>query len=268
VFFREARHQEYEGAGGADAGECPQSRDASAGPAVQLDNYGRNPTLNNKRRRGRLYHRVRSFMAICRGSGRKVLWMTLTTATGGRADRMAYDVQRLMQAIEQNLKFRNLVHLMVQTAEGNGVAHLLVGWKPGGGERPREFWIPLKTWLKPRWKAIHGADQADVRSLHSGGVAKYLLSQYVMGQEALVRVSWSWRRLYQFPLVKVWRWWIRDVYGFGRLREAICAWESMLLDRAPPGVLTLGFIRELWRTWRPLRFRQTEDWRPSIVTLG
>jgi len=98
-----------------------------------------------------------------------MLFMTLTTAPGGDRRPLAYDVKRLLQRIERELGFKGLVHYMVQTLEGNGVAHLILGWGRGPGERPSEFWIPQR-WLSEMWLEIHGARVVDVRAVRQGRV--------------------------------------------------------------------------------------------------
>src|SRR3989442_5058498 len=123
-------------------------------------------------------------MAACTGRGWPMLFMTLTTAPGGVGRPLAYDVERLLQKVERELGFKGLVHYMVQTLEGNGVAHLILGWGPSPGERSRDFWIPQR-WLAEIWLEIHGARVVDVRAVRQGrarwrGFARELIWPYVV----------------------------------------------------------------------------------------
>jgi len=234
--------------------------------ALSLDTCSRESTKPRvavwSRKQRRAYHRVRSFMAACAGRGWPMLFMTLTTAPGGDGRPLAYDVKRLLQKVERELGFNGLVHYMVQTLEGNGVAHLILGWGPSPGERSRDFWIPQR-WLAEIWLEIHGARVVDVRAVRKGrpgwsGLARYLIGQYVAGQEGMVRLSWSWRRLFGFPLVQVWKWW-RHWYRGQPFREMVRAWDELMAGgevHGPPAegageglTVSLESIRMGWRSF-------------------
>jgi len=77
-------------------------------------------------------------------------------------------------------------YLAVSTTEGFGVMHI-----PYFGD-----YLPQK-WISDAWLSIHGASIVDIRKIggkeiyNSKGLAGYFLRQYVAGQDALDRFSYS-----------------------------------------------------------------------------
>jgi hypothetical protein len=59
-------------------------------------------------------------------------------------------------------------------------------------------WIP-QAWLSDIWRELTGARVVFIRRVSNGGgnvkrIARYCVQQYLAGQSAIVRVSWSWWR--------------------------------------------------------------------------
>ena len=107
-----------------------------------------------KQKRG--YHRVRSLLWFWECHKFQVLWVTLSTAEGGDAEKLTYRHKQLRQRIERQLGFQGLEYYQVRTEEGHGVLHIFWAWRVPDGERPRHFWIS-QQWLSSQWEALHGA---------------------------------------------------------------------------------------------------------------
>jgi hypothetical protein len=124
-------------------------------------------------------------------------------------------------------------------------------------ETSRRVYIAQK-WLSQQWSEIHGAQIVWIKKLRAGGmnvkrVSRYFVSQYLANQDAIKRVSWSWRRS-RLPLGKAWTYMKKEFlgskdysspWGFG-IRPAILTKEELLdvwdqlLDT---GSCTVGKVR-------------------------
>ena len=78
-----------------------------------------------------------------------MLWVTLSTAEGGNADKLTYRHKQLRQRIERQLGYDGLEYYRVRTEEGHGDLHIFWAWRVPDGERPRRFLIS-QEWLSAR----------------------------------------------------------------------------------------------------------------------
>ena len=214
-----------------------------AAPSVLI--YGRDSTGIDKRVRPastwtrqqkRIFHRVKSLLLYWECANYAVLWVVLTTARGGNNKTLAYHHKKLRNRIERKLDYKKLEFLHVQTAEGNGVLHVLWAWKIPVGRNKGVFYID-QQWLSQQWLDIHGASYVFINRygrdrMSSHRVSRYLVSQYVSNQDALVRVSWSRLRSLGFPLARTWNkfkssW---KSYHSSKVshRKMIEAWERLI----------------------------------------
>ena len=195
---------------------------------------------SRKQKRG--YQRIRSITTYWREAGYEMSWLMFSTAAGGDASKLAGDHQRIKQAVERHFNFPNIQHFMVQTEEGNGVLHVLWAWRAPKGFRPVSFYVP-HAWLSKRWERIHGAKVVWIskvtqtkKSLQR--VSHYCISQYVAGQAGYVRMSWSWWRMFGFPLVGAWylfkKWglWGGNYFNYSyskwRYKAFLSLWDDFL----------------------------------------
>jgi hypothetical protein len=160
----------------------------------------------------------------------------LSTAKGGDANKLSRHHAELRRRVERVYGFTGLQFFQVQTSEGNGVLHVYWAWKAPEGYRGRPFIIP-QAWLSEQWEKIHGAPYVWISRLKLGGrssrrVTRYVVTQYVVnqekeGQSCLVHMSWSWKRTFGFPLVKMWEA-FKDTYT-GPLRVGLFEkWQRFL----------------------------------------
>jgi len=190
---------------------------------------------SKKQKRG--YHRIQSCLRYWQAHGYQVLWVTLTTAEGGDASRLAYHHQILRQRIERHLGYKGLQHFQVQTTEGNGVLHIFWAWKAAKGFRQRPFWVS-QAWLSSQWQDIHGAPIVWIKRVKGGRrsrnrLSRYCICQYVTDQSGYKNMSWSWKRTFGFPLVRCWQWFKRHI------KEDLLQWW----DRFMTGGVVYDFIK-------------------------
>jgi hypothetical protein len=187
-----------------------------------------------------------SYLTFWQAHGDMVLWVMLSSAFPGGLETLTRHFQRLREEIERTLGFEGLEFLAVKTREGHGVIHCLLGWK---GDRP--FFIPQR-WLSQTWERIHGAPVVWVRKVKSGRghrlrLSGYLVSQYLAEQDALVRVSGSWRRTFGFPLGRVYgELKKRALYGARvALWSALLSGERIMFGNGE--IWSLESVRSGWR---------------------
>ena len=196
------------------------------------------------RQQKRAFQRLRSVLTYWTVSGYQVNFMTWTTAKGGSAENLAYDLQRLKQIVENRWGFEKIEHIQIRTSEGNGVMHALWAWRDENpkGHRPKLFYIPYK-WLSAEWLRIHGAWDVCIEKVRLSNkdckrLSMYCVSQYVAGQSGFVRMSWSWGRIFGFPLVGAWclfkKWglwggnYFNYTYSKWRYKAFLSLWDDFL----------------------------------------
>ena len=201
-------------------------------------NSGTKKGWDKKQKRG--YHRVQSCLQYWQAHGYQVLWVMLSTASGGDASKLAYHHQRLRQRIEARLGYQGLQHYQVRTSEGNGVLHIFWAWRARDGCRQRSFYVE-QAWLGRQWQYIHGASIVYIARVRRGRasinkVSRYCMSQYVSGQAGYEYMSWSWGRIFGFPLVACWRVfksWSKH-NGNGHRRALYAFWGAFLSGSTIP----------------------------------
>ncbi len=134
---------------------------------------------SRKQKRG--YHRVRSLLWFWESHQFQVLWVTLSTAEGGDAEKLTYHHKQLRQRIERQLGFAGLEYYQVRTDEGHGVLHIFWAWRVPDGERARRFWIS-QEWLSSQWEALHGAPVVWIKAYQPSHRSRNRLSRYVISQ--------------------------------------------------------------------------------------
>jgi hypothetical protein len=131
-------------------------------------------------------------MREAQGRGCQLLWVCLTTAQGGDASKLGIHFQELRRRVERVYGYY-VEFFKVETCEGFGVLHLVWAIK-----HDRAVYIP-QVWLSDEWNKIHGAHRVWIKRFENKknsirNVARYFVGQYLGGQSAIKRVSWSWWR--------------------------------------------------------------------------
>lgn len=185
----------------------------------------------DRRQRARIFQRVSTLLHWWNGHGFQILEVTLTTAPGGDAARLMEHFAELRRRIEREHGYGNLQHFALQTKEGHGVLHTLIAWTGRG-----EFFVDQR-WLSTTWEEIHGARIVMVKDHHrfrphvkdaTHAAASYLASQYLKGQQAIVRYGWSWRRTFQCSIVRLWKD-VRTAFGWeAPIGDIVRAWHQIL----------------------------------------
>jgi len=149
-------------------------------------------------------------------------------------------------------------------AEGNGVIHSLLA-APGD----QSLYVEHK-WLSNQWRRIHGAPRVYVKRYRKGGfskerVSRYLVSQYIAGQEAGVRLSCTWKETFGFPLEATWELFKAGARAEGR-RDALDRWRGLLRGETvcprEGAYLSLAFLRGA-----RLRLKASSGWGPDYPPL-
>lgn len=144
------------------------------------------------RKQKRTYKSLLSWCHYFRGRGFQLFRLDLTSSKISEGKKMGENWQLLRRVIERRYHCR-ILYFKVETSEGHGVYHMVIAIK---SDRP--VYIPQK-WLSKKWRKIHGAPIVYIKRVgKSGGhvrrIGKYFMEQYLAGQSAIVRVSWSWWR--------------------------------------------------------------------------
>ncbi len=164
--------------------------------------------------------------------GYEVLWVTLTSGVPvGEIERerahkkLRLDFAELRKRISRKWGYQPFEYVCIETAEGNGVLHMLWALEASKGQ----FYVPY-AWLKDQWEAIHGAWSVWVARVSNGEssrrrLSRYIVTQYCGGQDALVRLSQS-----------------RLGFSFGKCRKALLSSIKACTDR----YLYYGRIRDVY----------------------
>lgn len=211
----------------------------------------------------RRYHRLQSILYFWESHHFSILRVDLTTAPGGDAGLLGRHFEELLRRISKREK-RKVQYWRLTTREGNGVIHSLLAAPPG-----RSLLVDQR-WLSAQWRRIHGAPIVYVKRYRQGGdsrrrVSRYLVSQYMAGQTAGIRVSASWQATFGFPLGATWALFREGARVEGR-RDALERWQGLLRgDTVSPregASLNLGFLRGC-----RLRLKLHPGWGPDYPPL-
>lgn len=204
------------------------------------------------------YHRLLAFLEYWESHHFSIIRLDLTTAPGGRSELLGDHFEELLARIARREK-RKVQFWRLTTREGLGVIHSLLAC-PGD----RSLFVDFE-WLSAQWLSIHGAPRVYVKRYQASGgsrerVSKYLVSQYIAGQEAGVRLSASYRETFGFPLEATWALFRDGAVAEGR-KDAVDRWRGLLRgeDVSPrEGItLNLGFLRG-----PRLRIKTVSGWGP------
>ena len=167
-----------------------------------LDTNGQNvPFIGRKGREwGRKHYRVRAacrdFLLVADRLGLHAFFLTLTSSAASDRGRLRVNFQVFRKRLARRLGLppSEVRYCGVDTEEGHGVLHLLIAVPPGRGRSAR-FLVSVE-WVRGVWEEVHGARQFRVVPVRRGEasarrLSRYIVSQYVAGQDALVRLSRS-----------------------------------------------------------------------------
>jgi hypothetical protein len=197
-------------------------------------------------RRKLVFHRFMSYLQFWEARKFQIRLMTLTTATGGDADKLVYHFRLLLRRIGREFGFRGVQYVGVRTGEGNGVLHLAIAWKG------RKAFLVPKDWLHKAWEELHGAWATAIDAYEKVGAeraASYAAGQYAAGQAGLLRCFGSVKQTFGFSLVKLWVFFKKAHEGAER-KAVVGAWSRLLRGenvslpgRPEPWVLNLDALR-------------------------
>ena len=182
---------------------------AAAAPAAMLDTKGQNvpsgasgpPQWPGNRpkwtkQQWRVRGSCRDFLLLAERNGSLPFFLTLTSSLPGSGELLRRHFQAFRKRLSRKLGLepRQISYRGVDTEEGRGVLHLLVAVPPGYGRSGR-FLVSVE-WIRRVWQDLHGARQFRIVPVRAGKassrrLSRYIVSQYVGGQDALVRMSGS-----------------------------------------------------------------------------
>lgn len=128
-------------------------------------------------------------MTYLKGQNYQLIRVDLTSLT---QNDLTSNFKRLRRIVEKTYSCK-MQYYKIETSEGRGVLHTVWAIKQNS-----PVWIP-QSWLSETWEKLTGAKIVYIRrvSSHKSStkrIAHYLVTQYLAGQDAIVRVSWSWWR--------------------------------------------------------------------------
>ncbi len=138
----------------------------------------------------------RDFLLFCNRHGLKAFFLTLTSSKQSEAGSLRTDWQALRKRLARRLGLEpsGVLYCGVDTTEGCGVLHLLVAVPQGRGGSSR--FLVSAEWMREAWDEIRSARQLRIVPVRAGEgsarkLSRYIVSQYIAGQDALVRLSRS-----------------------------------------------------------------------------
>lgn len=152
------------------------------------------------RQQRRCYQRLNSWITEAWGRGCTLKRVDLTSTPSSDSTLLRKHHLELLRRINRRFGI-SFEFFIIETTEGYGVLHLI--W---ASERP--CFIPQR-WLSAEWEKIHGANRVWIQPMgfkdgDKKRVTRYLVSQYLSGQTAFKRESWSWWRS-KVSLSKAWK---------------------------------------------------------------
>jgi len=205
------------------------------------------------------YHRLQSILYYWEAHRYSIIRLDLTPAPGGDRHRLGPHFEELLRRISQR-EGRKVEYWRLTTREGLGVIHSLLA-APG----ERSLYVDF-AWLSKQWRRIHGAPRVRVKRYQYGEssrkrVSRYLVSQYMAGQKASIRMAASWQTTFGFPVEPTWALFREGARVEGR-RDALERWQGLLRgETVSPreGVsLNLGWLRG-----SRLRLKLKPGWGPE-----
>jgi hypothetical protein len=177
----------------------PEARETPVSSLLVL-HYRDSSTLDRKRRA--TYQHLMTLLNRWEYQRRSITRMDLTTANGGDPSKLSDHYEELIRRIKRKTGVKDIQYWRMTTREGNGVIHAILAGSVS-------LYVDQK-WLSEEWEKIHGAIIVYVKryrggSLSRGRVSRYLISQYMAGQDAQAHVSWTWETTFNVPIVKFWK---------------------------------------------------------------
>ena len=262
-----AQSHDHESSGSEPGiGPCGAGGDSGRSPFLVID--GPNsifPSRENrpgnvwgKKERER-YHRLQSILYYWESHRYSIIRLDLTTAPGGDSRLLGPHFEELLVRISRK-EHRKVEHWRLTTREGLGVIHSILA-APGDNSLYVDF-----KWLSNQWRRIHGAPRVRVKRYSYGEgsrkrVSRYLVSQYMAGQTASVRVGASWKHTFGFPVEPTWALFREGARAEGR-RDALDRWKGLLRGETVSPREGVSLNLALLRGCR-LRLKLKPGWGPE-----
>ena len=237
---------------GVQESSGPEARETPSSPLLVL-NYGDSSTLGRKRRS--TYQRLMTLLNRWEYQRRSIIRMDLTTAIGGDSSKLSDHYEELIRRIKRKTGVDAIQYWKMITREGNGVIHAILAGNVS-------LYVDQK-WLSEEWEKIHGAIIVYVKRyrgepLSRGRVSRYLVSQYMSGQDAQAHVSWTWKTTFNVPIVKFWKQFKAASRGL-HIKIIVKYWDRLIRDE----VVEFGpWACSLTRGWYVL-----PEWEWAAETL-
>lgn len=266
IYAQQGQQGAQEASGGGHAGRQADSEPPGS-PSVHISGHSSAQGSAREwkpwdRQQKRVFHRSKSILTYWAEHGYTVSWVMLSSSPASDPKKLSRHHGELRRRVERVWGFKGIEFFQVKTTEGHGVLHLYWAWKAPNGYRGRPFIVP-QVWLSEQWNKIHQASVVWISRMKLGGrsvarVTRYVVTQYLVDQEkggvsCLDGMSWSWRRTFGFPFVKMWNV-FKDTYS-GSLKVGLYEkWNEFLAGspvRLMAGVYDLQTSR-VERGWNHL----------------
>ena len=243
------------GSGSQDKSHVGSSADV-AFPFGANRKGGRKEYREWTRQQKRAFHRSMSCLALWAGVKAQVRWVMLSSVNLKTGEKdlasLSPHFQRLRQMIERRFGYVGIEYLKVNTAEGGGVIHCYLAYRGR-----KSFYIPQR-WLSKAWRQIHGASYVWIKKVglrrdSRKRLSSYIVSQYLAGQDAFIRMSYSSKRTFGFPLVAVWN----EFKNWAGAKGAVRLWHVLMGGGVVAGragtLWSLETIKDGWLAYRRVR---------------
>ena len=186
-----------------------------------------------------IFQRLTSWCKYKIYNNEQLLRVDLTSSLVSDPSKLKIHFDHLRKKVEREYSYK-IDYFKVHTSEGNGVLHMIWSIKS-----EQAVYISQK-WLSAAWLSIHGASVVWIQRIKRSKfdvrrVSAYCCNQYLAGQSAIVRVSYSWRR-FAFAIGRAWKDFKILFRKLSPARE-MCG-ESLCLD-------SVGYI-DMLRCWDEL----------------
>lgn len=202
----------------------PEARETPQRSSLLVLHYRDSSTLDRKRRA--TYQRLMTLLNRWEYQRRSIIRMDLTTANGGDPSKLSDHYEELIRRIKRKTGVEDIQYWKMTTREGNGVIHAILAGNVS-------LYVDQK-WLSEEWEKIHGAIIVYVKryrggSLSRGRVSRYLVSQYMAGQDAQAHVSWTWKTTFNVPIVRFWKQFKAASRGL-HIKKIVKYWDRLIRD--------------------------------------